>query len=688
MADFSPFYHLENLYKTKMSTIFIDLLKFKLEYSDTLDKSDFNLFQKVIVNYCNTGVFKEFIGGAYQLGQFMDTNHFVVRDVDNKSNIDSLYCDPDILYSLTFKSGESAGDYVSDFLDSIGQDIYNEHDGYLEKRLRYFNNTHIVPVVMNDDELEFQEAFYKSALGLKYTENFKSNTIVGLLKEKIHQEEDISVTLYEKFSDYYPVIKDKFQHKFYPDYIGSEHQFEKELRFLEAELNLAYMKSPSDQRDDTNNSDPVWVLFLKNDQYMGGSVISNGLVSDIRNISLRRPEANVKNFTKAIQEMLSSDFCKKDVFLTAPEIEHLNLDSSIREQFKDKRVYFSHKDKTLYYNLFSFIQTSQLTKYSEKILDQFYQDIINGKDQNALQSDMFSDNNVDLIMTHFKNKIFKQYSKKPKNGAVVDRERFINQCISATHDESRFLKYLDNNYNNVHFQFTTQAFTEESLDFNIINQKVESHLSSLGYQLNESLKEKLHQHIQESCYKVIVCEHDEKEEMHEAGYSFHALYDFMNEHKLVEQSNNTYVYRLEYADGKGVYLSEEKSENPIDSNLKDIYDYAQRKMPVADLGISTLFDISRYFLKTNSTHYYREQYKFGFADKSQLTGWFIPSEINTLLKSNVKLFRYELPANNVISSKVQVAFNEKYTVNKKELDLKEFLDMKVDKKPTLKRNSI
>jgi hypothetical protein len=51
------------VYTSKTSIFFEDLIEFKLNYDGTLDIDDFNMFSKVMVTYFNTGVFNEFIGG-------------------------------------------------------------------------------------------------------------------------------------------------------------------------------------------------------------------------------------------------------------------------------------------------------------------------------------------------------------------------------------------------------------------------------------------------------------------------------------------------------------------------------------------------------------------------------------------------------------------------------------------------
>jgi hypothetical protein len=67
--------------------------------------------------------------------------------------------------------------------------------------------------------------------------------------------------------------------------------------------------------------------------------------------------------------------------------------------------------------------------------------------------------------------------------------------------------------------------------------------------------------------------------------------------------------------------------------------------------------------------------------------WFGKDELVEFSKLGTKLYRCEVPAVNMISSQVQVAFNNTKLISKVELNLNEFLELETEIKP-LRTNKI
>lgn len=632
--------------------------------------ADYNTFQKINVSYFNTGIFKDFLGEKYQLAQLKGSQHLVMRDTVNNINLDSLYIDSDTLQDIGNKMGSQSKEKVIKFIEEVEKDIYPDPTmNYFTKRKNYINNTVIVPLVFEEDEIAFKNSFFLSARGVNYTPNFKEKSIKNLLNEKLYNDSSINTCFYENYEAYYKLINQKFEHTFYPEFKDSKYHFRKNILFLSDELEMRYMPDKLIQGEYTTNRSTIWLAFLKNDNFLGGSCLFNDDATEIRNISIKASQANEFNYRKGIQDILNSDYCKQDVFLMAPEIKAFGFEKSVRTNNENKRIYFNENEKDLYFDLMAFIQKNNFGKYSEKIVDKFYKEIILNSSINQPQSVLFEDDYLSLVVEQFNNKIYTQYANKPKNGLRVDREEIIKQCILHVNGDNTFKYYLKNELDALSFNFTIRRNEHEPADYSPLVDDVFKFLDSYNYILSDEQKNCLVNNIYINNYHGKIYD----DSIIEHGYSFHALYDFLSTQDLVKKSNLTYVYRLEFSDGTGIYRSV-SNQSLLDDSLVDILEYSQRTYPSKEKGISSLFDIKNFHEKM-SHNFYNENYYFAFKNLNQLKDWFKPNELLNFMKNDVKIIRYEIEENYIISTASQVAFNKRFVNDKKELNFKECLDI-------------
>lgn len=676
------------VYTNKMSNFFNELLEFKLTYDGELKLQDYNMINKVMVNYFNSGVFKEFIGGKYKLSKMDGQEHYALYDSSHDGPVNNLYIADDTYVAIEEKypvMGKRYVEQLAEFIEAVENSIHDPADNFMIKRKKYLSKMKVVDFSMSDEELKFQDSFFKSEIGQHYNVNFKTQTIKTLIEDKLNMESPIQTLFCNNFAEHYSLLKQMMPYEFYPEYIGSAYAFNKQCHFMHDELDLLYMPSKTDHYEHSRNIDHQWVLLHQKNRYAGGVVISKDTVNEIRHISLKKSVENKDNYKKILNDILSHDSCSKSVFITAPEIQDYGLEDELRKEYKNRPLYFTQKEKHAYFILEAFIELNGLSSQGEKIKNDFYKNVILKNDKIINGEDLFEYSYeqqlspVDLLMDKFKLDVLKKYQKSTNNLEVIDRESFIRRCFVSQHDESDYKYYLQNHYEGLDFAFRIPLDGNGTTD--ILN-IVKPFLLDQDIDYNSDVHKALYTSIDQ--YKQIATHESTNKQF--LTYSYHTLYETLSSLNVIKTKQEpSYVFRLELADGKGVYKSDDSADDFITTNNAAILEYDQRKVPQRDKGLSTLFLAydSRYMISNN----YADHYNFAFTSKEQMLSWFDKDELMTFAKLGTKLYRYEVPAVNMIASQVQVAFNRDKVISKTELNLHEFLNTEPEIKP-VKTNKI
>jgi hypothetical protein len=674
------------VYGSKLSNFFNELLEFKLTYDDKLNMDDYNMFSKVMVNYFNSGVFNEFIGGKYKLSKHDDHNHYTMHDTSNDSPMNNLYISGDTYQAIQDKypiNGIAYVEQISKFIDDIEASIYNSEDNFITKRKKYIEKMKVVDYSMNERELAFQESFFKSDIGSHYNVNFKNQTLKTLIQDKLNMDTPVQAVFCKNFADHYQLLKKTFPYEFYPEYIGSAHAFNKQCHFMHDELDLAYMPCVNDHMEYSRNVDHKWILLHQNNRYAGGVIVSNASVNEIRHISMKKSIANRDNYKKILDEILSSDSVSQSVFITAPEIQTYGLQDELRNQYKNRPLYFTEREKSAYFILESFIELNGLANQNEKIKKDFYKNIIIKHNKLINDGDLFeysynqNESTIDLLMDKFKIDVLQKYPKTNNEADDIDRETFIRRCFVSQHGENDYKYYLQNYYDGMDFAFRLPLDGNGTTD--LLN-LVKDFLVNQNIAYTQDVYKAVYDSINQS-QQIATHENNNKEFL---TYSYHSLYDTLSASGAIKTNKEPcYVFRLEMPDGKGVYKSDNSDDDFMKSNDATILEYDQRKIPQRDKGLSTLF--LAYDCRYIISNKYSDAYQFAFESKEQMTSWFSRPELEEFSKKGAKLYRCEVAAANMISSQVQVAFNANTLISKVELDLNEFLEIEQEKKPLINR---
>lgn len=669
------------VYTNKMSNFFNELLEFKLTYDGTLEPQDYNMINKVMVNYFNSGVFNEFIGGKYKLSKMDGQDHYTLYDTSHDGPVNNLYIADDTYVAIQDKypvMGRRYVEQMAEFINAIENSIHDPADNFMVKRKKYLSKMKVVDFSMSDTELKFQDSFFKSEIGQHYNVNFKTQTIKTLIEDKLNMDSPIQTLFCTNFAEHYSFLKKMMPYEFYPEYVGSAYAFNKQCHFMHDELDLLYMPSKTDHYEHSRNIDHQWVLLHQKNRYAGGVVISKDTVNEIRHISLKKSVENKDNYKKILNDILSHDSCSKSVFITAPEIQAYGLEDELRKEHRNRPLYFTQKEKHAYFILEAFIELNGLSSQGEQIKNDFYKNIVLKNDKLINGNDLFEysyekqSSPVDLLMDQFKLDVLKKYKKSANNLEMIDRETFTRRCLISQHDESDYKYYLQNVYEGMDFAFRLPLDGNGTTD--ILN-IVKSFLLEQNIVYNRDVHKALYDSIDQ--HKQIATHESTNNQF--ITYSYHTLYEALSDLNVIKTNKeSSYVFRLELADGKGVYKSDDSADDLIKNNNAAILEYDQRKVPQRDKGLSTLFLAydSRYMISNN----YADHYNFAFTSKEQMLGWFDRDELATFSKLGTKLYRYEVPAVNMIASQVQVAFNRDKIISKTELNLQEFLEIEPETK--------
>lgn len=679
-------------HKSKMSNFFNDLIEFKLNYDRSLEVSDYNMFSKVMVNYFNSGVFNEFIGGKYKLAKHMDQDHYAMYSTDSNSPINNLYLGEEFYEAINNKyamNGEQYVDQIRDFIAAVENTIHDANDNYIQRRKKYLPKMEVVDYTMNESELKFQESFYQSGIGNNYNVNFKNQNIKTLIQDKLNQDAPVQTVFCKNFGEHYTLLKKTLPYELYPEYIGSPYAFDKQCHFMHDELELLYIPCKTDQDDRSRNIDNTWILLHQNNRYAGGVVVANSAVNEVRHISMKSSIASKETCKKIIDDLLSSNLFSQTIFMTAPEIARYSLQDELRNEYKNRPLYFTQKEKHAYFILESFIELNELTNQSEKIKNDFYKNIIVKHDKLLNAGDLFeysyslNESPIDLLMDKFKLDVLKKYKKFSNMSEVIDRETFIRRCFISQKGEDDYKYYLQNDYRGNDFAFRLPLDGNGTTDLlNIVKDFLLNQNIPYTHDVYKGVYESIKNHQQ-----IAIHNSTDQEFL---TYSYHSLYETLSDLGCIKTNQEPcYVFRLEMTDGKGVYISDNSDSDIVSNNDANILEYDQRKIPQRDRGLSTLFIANDSEVRIRMD--YANNYHFAFTSKEQMLSWFSKPELTELANLGTRLYRCEIPEVNVIASQVQVAFNTNKLISKVELNLNEFLDIEmkneIDEKP-LRNNKI
>lgn len=668
------------LYSTHYSDLFLDLISYKIKQNGNITNDDYNSIQRIIVDYFNSGFWGEYIGGKYQIAKLNNIDHYVMKDVIDDSIIDQLYVDNESISKFEKKYGLDLTDKITNLVYSIEDLIYEPLENYFGRRKHYISNCQVLPLFLTDDDIRFKDDFFSSDFSLYYKENFKPRTLKSLLKEKIGESLDLKIIHHKKFSDHYEMLKKTLPVNFNPELENTDIDFKKRNAFVYSDLDFKYMaRSGGGTNEEIGHFEAEWLLFSHDDKYSGGTMILNDIFTDVKAISFKKSIENKSNYKKVLDTITSLDTTKKDIFILDSKIIKLGLVDDIRKSNKNKRFYFSEVEKDMLYNIHAFIDKHSLENQAELILNKFYKKVIIKNKNLLLQTDLFDNNINELIIKNFINEILKTYNINPTKD-ITDRNSFIKYCYINSEKENYLEDYLRYSFNDSNLAFKVDQINSNDRNEIDVYLKVKEFIQLNVPDFPEILYDKLLLDIKKN---LQISGHRNMDDYYKE-YSYHALYDFLTDNNVLTPKNNEVVtlYRFELSDGQGIYRSDKIEEKLLNKNSQDIFNYAQRKTPSSDGFLSTLF-LDPNIRGTLSSNY-RSAYIFGFSNKQQIVDWFSQEEISNFNNKGVKLFTYEMNSKDVIQTNIQVAFRHSKEINKKEISINDFFDIKNDKKQKLK----
>ncbi len=656
IADFKDFY----FYQVIETSLFMSLVEHNIVKKGSIDIDDYNSIQRIMTNYFTSGIFKDYLGDKYTLAKLKDVNHYVMKDTKRDVMHDNLYVDSDFIDIMNDRY-ENKIDFfgkISELFDNIQDDIYDNMKSYFEKRKEYYSNCESIQPFLTKEDIDLKESFFNSKLGVNYLENFKSKSVQSLIKEKLGNSIDLEIIKHDRFSDHIDDIKKSINFNFYKDFDGTEYEFRKLNKFIYDELEFKYMPtSGRGTSEELDNLDVSWKIFKYDNTYAGGLALTNGLYSQVASISLKKSIETSYNYMKIIDSIINDDDCQKDLFLTALEIKSFNLEDQIRKTYSDKRIYFNHDNKNLFYDIYAFIEEKNLIKHKDEILDSFYKEIILLKEHEEVK---FDDEYNIIMLIKFKDDLINKYGESDLKNNFDNRNEFVRYCY-VKNNEGTFEDYLRHSISNGNMAFRAK------LGSNLYDEIEKFVLENFPY-FPKNIIEDLYLNFSINKQNSVNYNGDENY----VEYSYHALYDFFIENNLLNNNNQTInIYRFENSDGNGIYRSDIPRD--LDKNREIILNYSQRKTPSNDLNISNLF------LNPNNRGHisngYHSNYIFGFADKTQIYNWFDDDEIKKFINNNTKIYKYEVNINSAILSNYQVAFNKNNIISKEEIFYKDLLNI-------------
>lgn len=670
-----------NMFKSQYDFLFLDLLCFKYKNTGVLTTEDYNSAQRITVDFLNSGVFKEYIDGTYTLAKLKDVDHYVMMNTLDNSILDNLYIDSDGVNELDDKYNMYLFEPLQELSSKVSEMIYDENESFFSRRNKYFKSCHKVEPFLTEDDNKLKAEFFLSEYASVYQYNVATKSLKSLLHEKLGQEQQIEISHDLNFSDHYERIKNSIINP-YPEFNGKDNEFYKKTSFIANELNFKYI-SPSYKTANTDigHNDVSWIYVKHDNKYSGGSVIMHDIASEVREISLKTSIRNKNNYLAIINSIIENSDTQKDLFIMHDSVHKYSLNDELRKNNKNKRIYYSRVEKDMFYDLYGFMAQNKLYDYSDKIFDSFYKNIIL-KNQFSTQEELFDSEKPELLVKAFKEKLMITYKDiiQDRQQLFETRKDFIQHCYLKDEGNDYLDYFLQYSFHSTNLAFSMPSEHDINYDIQPLIEKVKSFVEDQFGPLNDDQEEDLYHRIKAN-YQI---SYEYGSDSYHKEFSYHALYDYLTDNKFIIPKNNDIVkaYRFEMADGSGPYKGNIDGKDLMDQSSYQVFNYAQRKEPIQDREISTLFidTEGKGMLKNN----YKEKYIFGFTNKKQLESWFTQKEIENFKNNNMKLCLYEFYEKDAIATNIQVAFRKNYYLSKKEISFDEFFDFKKENKVKLK----
>lgn len=626
-----------SLYTELTDDLFIDLSNYIANEKKRYSLDEYNITQKIMVNLLNESNLKEIYGDRYSLVLYQDI--YAIKDAVQQQNLIFVYSD-----SSDFN--EKLAQQYSDTISMVTEIITDDTSKYRDRYLDFNKNSELINEQLHIDELKLYKNFIESVEGNIYKNGLSRKTsIKELLKEKLNEEHknEFSVKINQNFDIHFNEVVENIPN-FYSDFKDSQYV----KKIMNNIRNDFALNSVILNGIEEYSNDMTFCIFKSNDKFIGGTTIhnENNNLYKIFNVDIfnkYKDENNVEEIMLKLFEV----FPKDSSFLCYIKNEEDPILYKVLKKIKietDCKIYMNESELNAINELTYALEKSSLSdKAKQNIINKHYDEVINklimpswqdGKkvnEYNSLKNKQFIDGNIkETSLINIQN---------------INRNEFCNYILINKDEEQFKNKVIYNSLSNFKNAFTISEIenTPNSKNFNKLLDEIKTYLSDMKVKLPINTERKLLKDIQDNCiYNKI------DNEMH---YSYHNLYDFLCEEKLIKQKSKTTIYRLEI-NNAGIYRAEDaiiKNDREI-NYLKNLYD---RRTPEKEINLAGIFSDHYY---GNSQKEYKKNWFFGFSDSSQILKWFDKKEIAKLNESGVKLARYEVDENYLINTNRQVAF--------------------------------
>lgn len=592
---------------------FIDFLSYSFKNNLNPSIETLNIMNKIFCFFFNNKFITDINGKNFKLVD-INNNFFVPHDIKNKTNL---------LFSTENYSFEEIDEkfleYINKF-DLIMEDQFPEieYPDYFKRQKAKNNYVKEIDIFFNyfessilDDFLKFKPN-YKSLLN-KYQKNQKIDTI--------------EIIKHEYFEDHYKNINQIIPNILNDLLIKEESKFMFDLIFLNQNYNFNYIHSMHSVKNVEN-----WFTIKKGENFIGGASLSSNYVSSKIDINFIESEKNEKNYKSILKYILKQDNLFNDIILKNIDLNIIS-NKEIRRINKNKRLYFTNQEEDLFLEVKNFIVSNNLNNKKEEILNDFYEKTILYK-QNLVNKEDYSYIKESTII-NLKNKYFE--NSNSENLIEIDRLNFIKLGLSMGSAESfkEFISGGDNPNTYLYFELDN-----DSINLNLrAGKKIKEFLENINIKINEAQFLNLIFNVK-NLGKL-----NEQHNYYEL--SLNKIYDYLVDNKILKKFPDKIIYRLEKENGEGIYRTEESI-----FKQNKFLEYSRRKLPSKEINLNIIFN-SDYDNK--DLEEYKKNYYFGFSDLKQINNWFL-EDIETLLKNDVYLVKYEVPENYVINTKSQTAF--------------------------------
>lgn len=610
-----------------------------------------SLMNKVYCNIMQSTFFKNAIGDRYELVNF--ENKYLATH-DKEYNTNSFYNIP--IYSIVNCPKKLEKDVLK-LNDAIDDILFNEdYPNLILRNKARHKYKEIVPIELNSLEKVYLDNFLKNFP--EYNIFFKKKTIKETLEYK--SDNELVVVKKDSFKDHLDDIRSMFPYKFYDEFKDLNEEFYKIKDFIRYDINLDYFFDDSKVIDKD-----IWFTFKINNEYKGGTHIhSDNYSTTISTLSIFNQNKNDTNMKKIFKFISQQDEVKSDLMFFDKSCFSEDISNKdIRRINKEKRIYFTKNEQDLFLDISFFIDNNNLEFQKEEILNKFYETVILDK-QHLINSDAFSYREMD-----FNNKIKEEYLINAKPKEIKSREDFLNNLI-FNHSPELLPKQLKKELTDLNFSFEEMDIkTKKSTstkDLIVFLEKINIKIDEKARSLIFSNISSIGNFIDILEYQTDIYDSSENDNKNIFKINYNLLYDFLIDNSILPKGDIVKIYRLEDVKGKGIYTS----ENTVIKKNK-ILDYSDNKLPSKERALCQIFN-------PDIDQEYQDKFYFGFSDIKQLKKW-TRSDTLELVNSDFKLFEYEVNENYLLKTSKQVAFIIEKSTSKKEIDLVQALDLKINK---------